>query len=239
MSFVDDLIHASTFGLVDTNFFGGEDPSVQGYAQSRGQKASQQALFPLLQQGIGAGRSGGQLYPVADTPRTPSARGYNVPSQYNVPTPQYQSPADFAGGYDTILQRLIEPFGESLGSARGGWSGSGQDIVGQAFGREIAPQIMSQYTQYQQPFNDYAFNQARDPWQAQLGANQYMAQAQNQFGSMGYGGELQRMGALNQSYASPWNLTSLYSGTYGNPIVNPGSEGFGQSLPFLAALAFA
>jgi len=196
MGFVDDLIKNSTFGLVDTNFFGGEDPSVQGYAQSPGQTWLQGALQPQINDMLYRLGQGRQAYP---TPQPPEAN-------WQLPQAPFSSPADFAGGYETILNRMIEPFGESLGSPRGGWSGAGKQVLGSAMG-EIAPQIMNQYTQSVLPY----------------------AQMQNQQGLAGYSmGQIPEWQNITNAY-NPMPLASMFGGTYGSPVVNPGQQGMFQS----------
>jgi len=186
-------------GVADTLF--GSDPSIQGFAQSPGQSY----LQSLLQPGIGgmanAAQTGQPLYNVPQAP---------MPS-YQVPQAPFSSPADFAGGYDTILNRMIEPFGESLGSARGGWSGAGQQVLGSAM-REIAPQIMNQYTQSVLPY----------------------AQMQNQQGLAGYSlGQMSQYNNLANAYNPQW-LYGMYNNTYGSPMINPGQAGaVQQMIPYL------
>ena len=208
MSFVDDLVRMSSFNTIDTNFFGGEDPYVQGYAQSPGQSWLQGALKPLLNQGITAGTSGQGLYPIAQYPDVGS---------YNVPSAPFNSVEDFSKGYGTIMGNLLEPYGSSLGSAQGGWSGAGTQALGNAMA-QLTPQIMTNYTNALLPYQQMAAQRNQNVW------------------NMQNLGQFQQAGAQQQSYAAPWNLANLFSGTYGSPIINQGSEGFGGTLGTIAAM---
>lgn len=255
----------------------GSEPEQVGTAQSPGQAWLQNTLKPLIQRGVYQGLENRSLYNVPQLPNAPSFYkipdapeapgvpdypGYGVGS-YQTPQAPFSSPADFAGGYETILNRMIEPFGESLGSARGGWSGSGQQVLGSAMG-EIAPQIMNQYTQSMLPYAQMQGQQARDVWGAQT---QYdtsrlgnLFNAQLGQGNLGYtmgqipqwqmeatgpqqqanlrylSGDLPYWQAQTQARSAPWNLASMYSGTYGSPMVQQGQQGmFGTAanmLPF-------
>ena len=218
-------------GIVDSLF--GSEPEQVGTAQSPGDAWLQQMLQPMLQRGIGAGKSGRGLYPTAGLPNTPQAQGYQAQG-YDAPQAQYNSPADFAGGYTNIINRMMEPYGDALGGSMGGFSGAGQNIMGSAMG-QIAPQIMNQYTQYQQPFAQMQNQASMFGAGAQNQAGQFNAGAQNQMAGLGYQGGLQRMQNQQQSYAAPWNLAGMYSGSTGSPMIQQGQQGlFGGLINGLA-----
>ena len=179
-------------GFISDFLFGSETEQM-GTAQSPGNAWLQNALRPMLGQGIGAGMGGQPLYPT---------QGYNAPQA------PFSSPADFAGGYENIINRMMEPYGDALGGAMGGFSGAGQNIMGSAMG-QIAPQIMNQYTQNQGMYD-------------QMGAQASM------FGA----------NAMNQSYGAPWNLAGMYAGSTGSPMVQPGQQGLMQSIAPFAALGW-
>jgi len=218
-----------------TDFLFGSESEQVGTVQSPGQTWLENLLKPMIQQAVGAGMGGTQLYPTASLPTTPTAMGYSLPNPYGIPQAQYQSPADFAGGYTDVINKMMEPYGDALGGAMTGWSGTGKEVLGAAMGR-IAPTIMRDFTQYQLPYQQMAMLGAQDVYGAGIGQNQFFANAQNQMAAMGYGGGLQQMGAQQQAYSTPWNLMGMYSGSTGSPMVQPGQQGLAQTMAPFAAM---
>ena len=203
-------------GIMSSLF--GTAPKQQGTAQSPGQAWWQEQLQPMMQQGVNQGMSGQGLYPTAGLPNTPNAQGYSAQG-YTAPQPEWNSPTDFAGGYTDIINRMMEPYGDALGSSMGGFSGAGQNIMGSAMG-QIAPQIMNQYTNYQGMYDQMGAQASQFGAGAQNQAGQFNAGAQNQMNAMGYGGGLQQMQNQQQSYRDPWTMFSQqYPATFGSPMV--------------------
>jgi hypothetical protein len=185
---------------------GSSDAKQVGTAQAPGDAWLQGMIQPGMAQSLANLYQGGSAYPVPQAP-TPN---YQI-SPYATPQAQYQSPADFAGGYTDILNKMIEPYGESLGTGMGGWSGGGQNVLGSAMG-QIAPQIMNQYTQYQLPYQQMAMQGAGDVFNAQ-----------NQQGQLGYQGQLQGYGYQNAAM-NPYNYYGMYQGSTGSPMVQPSQQ---------------
>jgi hypothetical protein len=72
----------------------------------------------------------------------------------------------------------------------------------------------------------------------QIPAWQMGIQLPLQQANLGYtAGQIPQWQQQIQSLQSPWNLASMYSGTYGSPIVQPGQTGLLQSLAPFAAIA--
>ena len=224
----------------DTMF--GSEPEHVGDARSR-----EQAIMGNYAQE----RFGNTMYPIAPTPQRPQAQGYNargygVPSQYNVPgavgpTSDWfnnMSPEVMAGieaPFKRGEQNLMETLGGGMGGTAG-FSGMGAGALGR-YWADAAPQIgqqawgMTAPGLMQQSQNQLGANQ--NMWNAQLGANQWNAGQINQanqwnagqdnmMAGMGYGGELQRMQNMQRGYQDPFNY---YATTYGSPMIQPGNQG--------------
>jgi len=207
-------------GIIDSIF--GTAPKQQGDALTGGEQWWQNQLKPMMEQGVNQGMSGQGLYPTAGLPNTPGAQGYNAQG-YDAPQPEWNSPTDFSGGYTDIINRMMEPYGDALGSSMGGFSGAGQNVMGSAMG-QIAPQIMNQYTNYRGMYDQMGSQASQFGAGAQNQANQFNAAAQNQMAGMGYGGGLQQMQNQQQAYRDPWTMfTQQYPTTTGSAMI--GTQG--------------
>ena len=154
---------------------------------------------------------------------------YNIPSPYNLP----QAPQPTAGWFKSIspnvMQGLWEPYdfaasqlGErmgasgSIGSARGGYSGTAADAFGRFYsdaGKDIGMNAWNMMLPGMQNQWQAELTRNMGMWGEQLGLNKYMAQQQLQ---------------QNQY---PWNLApTLWGASMPSTVVNQGQQGLFESV---------
>jgi len=203
-------------GMIGETF--GTRPKQYGETGSAGQYWWADILKPMMQQGVSAGTSGSQLYPVSGLPETPTAAGYHG-GGYDAPQAPYSSPDDYLGQYQDTAQNAMEQFwGGGGGSAMGGWSGSGVDEMSRV--TDYATRnAMRDYQMATLPYAQMENQASQFGAGAQNQANMFRADAVNRMNTMGYSGGLQQMGAMTQSYAAPWQLTNQYPTTYATPML--------------------
>jgi len=231
---------------------GGSDPQQVGTAQSPGDYWMQTLLQPNLLQARNRLYAGQPMYNVPNAPQAPTAQGYDAQGYtaqgYTAPQMPYSSPTDYLqrGEMDTARNVMESFYGQGGGgSATGGGSGAGFDReaalsaqLGQgAIGRYMNAQLpYAQMGAQASQFGAGAQNQASQFGAgAQNQASQFGAGAQNQMGAMGYGGQMQQYGYQNQAM-NPSGLLSMYPGSTGNPMVNPGQQGKGMGDMMLGSM---
>jgi len=209
---------------------GGSDPQQTGTAITPGQQYAQQQFMPLLQRQAQAGMGGQQLYPTADAQAQGyNAQGYNAQG-YNAPQMPYSTPMDYLQqGEMSSARNVMENFyGQGGGgSATGGGSGAGYDMQA-GLSSQLAQGAMGRYMNAQLPYAQMGAQASQFGAGAQNQASQFGAGAQNQASQFGASGQNQasmfNAGQQNQAYASPWNYQSVYQGTTGNAMINPGQQ---------------
>ena len=233
-----------------TDFLFGSEPEQVGTAQSPGQSWLQNQLKPLLNMGIQAGLSGQGLYNVPQAPQAPQAPSITAPpsapmaGSYGVPSAPFSSPSDLIqSGELRTAQNLLENFysGGGGGSAMGGLSGQGSQVLGNVLS-DLSQGAVGRYAQMQLPYDQLQAQANQNIWgaginqanlgytQGQIPAWQMGIQLPLQQQNLGYtAGQIPQWQQQIQSNQSPWNLASLFSGSYGSPIVNQGQQGLFQS----------
>ncbi len=227
-----------------TDFLFGSHPTQQGTAQSPGQAWLQQQMKPGLGQVFSNLFNNQPAYNVPQAPMAPSAPNipdYNAGS-YSVPTAPFNSPTDLIqSGELRTAQNLMQNFysGGGGGSAMGGLSGQGASVMGNVLS-DLSQGAVGRFAQMQLPYDQMQANQAQDIWGLQNQANMQQWQ-QNallplQQQNLGYtSGQIPQWQAQTQAM-NPYPYYSMYSGTYGTPMVQPGQQGLVQSVAPFAAL---
>lgn len=165
-----------------------------GTASDPGQAWMQRQLQPGIQQMIQNYSQGQQGY---STPLMPNLGTYQVPQA------QYSTPMDYINSTElNTAQNLREQFygGGGGGSAMGGVSGQGQ-VFDSNLAAQLSQGAVGRFNQYNQFYDQLQAQQAQNVW----GANTNLLGQQ-------YGLQAQAM--------NPQWLYNMYSGTYGEPIVN-------------------
>jgi hypothetical protein len=210
-----------------TDFLFGSGPEQVGTASDPGQQWLQGKLQPLLEGILGKIGSGQPAYNVPQAPSAPGVPSYNV-SPYQVPQAPYSSPMDMIqSGEMNTARNLREQFygGGGGGSAMGGVSGQGQ-VFDSNLAAQLAQGAVGRWANMQLPYAQMQGQQARDVWGQQ---NNVWNAGLNQ-ANLGYTmGQIPQWQAQAQAY-NPYPWASMYSGTYGSPIVEPGQQGFVQDM---------
>ncbi|MFX0194555.1 MAG: hypothetical protein ACFFCW_00410 [Candidatus Hodarchaeota archaeon] len=226
------------------SFLFGSKSQQTGTAQSPGDYWLQTLLQPNLYQMRDRAYYSVPMWKVTEAPEAPGvARGYDIPEPYGVPSYSsaqmpYSSPTDYLtrGEMDTARNVMENFYGTGGGgSARGGGSGAGFDMEA-ALASDLAQGAMSRYMQARLPYDTMETQAARDiwggrlgreqdVWEAQLGLGRDIFGAQNQMNVLGYQGDMAQYGYEQQTYDPRWML-SMYPGSTGSPIVQPGQTSF-------------
>ena len=212
---------------------GGSDPQQVGTAQSPGDYWMQTLLQPSLLQARDRMYYGKPMYNVPNAPQAPEAQGYNAQG-YGAPQAPFSSPTDYLqrGEMDTSRNVMENFYGQGGGgSATGGGSGAGFDREA-ALSSQLGQGAMGRYMNAQLPYAQMGAQASQFGAGAQNQAGQFNASAQNQMGAMGYGGQMQQYGYQNQAM-NPSGLLSMYPGSTGNPMVNPGQQGMDPTMALL------
>ena len=211
---------------------GGSEPSVQ-YQQSPEQRQMYQTFMPLMQKIGQAQQPLWNIPPAPQAPQMPSMSGVlsGVSPEYIMPSEKWWdmiSPNVKEGlwaPWNEAANQMMETMGAGgqLGSARGGYSGTGERALGELYSRAgedvgmqawkmTAPGMMTGYQNIlQERSADY---------------QNYMDMLNRDYSAAmtGWGGAMERE-------KFPYTvIPAMMGGTYSSPIVDPGGPGFGQTV---------
>ena len=213
---------------------GGSDPQQVGTAQSPGDYWMQTLLQPNLLQARNKLYAGQPMYNV---PNAPQAQGYDAQGYtaqgYTAPQMPYSSPTDYLqrGEMNTARNVMENFYGQGGGgSATGGGSGAGFDREA-ALSAQLGQGAMGRYMNAQLPYAQMDAQASQFGAGAQNQASQFGAGAQNQAGMFGATSQNQLLGqqyGYQNQAMNPSGLLSMYPGSTGNPMVNPGQQGKGM-----------
>ena len=113
-------------------------------------------------------------------PQNYQSQGYQLPSPYSAPQAPFSSLSDFSKGYGNIINTMMEQYGDVAGNTER-FSGAGTQALTNTMGN-LAPQIMSQYTQSRLPYDQMAMTRGQDIYGAGINQAQFGALAANQGG---------------------------------------------------------